>query len=50
MYLTVPLGLPININPGLAARPRKFSNQLDAAVFLARFINELLDYQEVLDR
>ncbi|KAJ8670744.1 hypothetical protein QAD02_002003 [Eretmocerus hayati] len=50
MYMSVPLGLPINSNPGLALRPKKFSNQRDAAFFLARFIMELLDYQEVLDR
>ncbi|KAL7306295.1 hypothetical protein TKK_0001725 [Trichogramma kaykai] len=50
MYLTVPLGLPINSNPGLAAKPRQISSQQDAAIFLARYINELLDYQEILDR
>ncbi|CAB0032457.1 unnamed protein product, partial [Trichogramma brassicae] len=49
MYLTVPLGLPINSNPGLAAKPRQISSQQDAAIFLARYINELLDYQEILD-
>ncbi|XP_043529018.1 choline O-acetyltransferase-like isoform X2 [Frieseomelitta varia] len=50
MYLSVPLALPINSNPGLAARPKAFSNQKEAAVFLARFLTELLNYQEVLDR
>ncbi|XP_014205152.1 choline O-acetyltransferase [Copidosoma floridanum] len=50
MYLTIPLELPININPGLVARPRRFSNQQDAAIFLARILTELLNYQEVLDR
>ncbi|XP_001605246.2 choline O-acetyltransferase isoform X2 [Nasonia vitripennis] len=49
MYLTVPLGLPINSNPGLAAKPKQFSSQRDAAVFLARYLTELLNYQEVLD-
>ncbi|XP_076647691.1 choline acetyltransferase isoform X1 [Halictus rubicundus] len=49
MYLSVPLALPINSNPGLAARPKRFSNQKDAAVFLSRFITELLNYQELLD-
>ncbi|XP_043290100.1 choline O-acetyltransferase [Venturia canescens] len=50
MYLTVPLALPINSNPGLAARPRRLTCQRDAAIFLARFLTELLDYQETLDR
>ena len=50
MYLSVPLGLPINSNPGLAARPKQFSSQRDAAVFLARYLQELLNYQEILDR
>ncbi|XP_011302996.1 choline O-acetyltransferase [Fopius arisanus] len=50
MYLTIPLGLPINSNPGLAAKPKKFSSQTDAATYLARFIMALLDYQEKLDR
>lgn len=50
MYLTVPLGLPINSNPGLAAKPRKFEKPRDAAIFLARFLTELLNYQEILDR
>ncbi|XP_015588325.1 choline O-acetyltransferase [Cephus cinctus] len=50
MYLSVPLALPINSNPGLAARPKQFANQREAAVFLARFLTELLNYQESLDR
>ncbi|XP_076763908.1 choline acetyltransferase [Xylocopa sonorina] len=50
MYLSVPLALPINSNPGVAARSKTFSNQKEAAVFLARFLTELLNYQEVLDR
>ncbi|XP_006619034.1 choline O-acetyltransferase isoform X1 [Apis dorsata] len=50
MYLSVPLALPINSNPGLAARPKTFSNQKEAAIFLARFLTELLNYQEILDR
>ncbi|XP_033210591.1 choline O-acetyltransferase [Belonocnema kinseyi] len=50
MYLTVPLALPINSNPGLAAQPKKCTNQHEAAVFLARFLTELLNYQELLDR
>lgn len=50
MYLSVPLGLPININPGLTTRGKNFANQTEAAVFLARFITELLNYQELLDR
>ncbi|XP_076669809.1 choline acetyltransferase isoform X2 [Andrena cerasifolii] len=50
MYLTVPLALPINSNPGVVARPKRFSNQKEAAVFLARFLAELLNYQELLDR
>ncbi|OAD52435.1 Choline O-acetyltransferase [Eufriesea mexicana] len=49
MYLSVPLALPINSNPGLAAKSRTFSTQKEAAVFLARFLTELLNYQEVLD-
>ncbi|XP_034936832.1 choline O-acetyltransferase [Chelonus insularis] len=50
MYFSIPLPLPININPGLALRPKKFSNQQEAAIFLARFLMELLNYQETLDR
>ncbi|XP_076636951.1 choline acetyltransferase isoform X1 [Colletes latitarsis] len=50
MYLSCPLALPINSNPGLAARPKRFSNQKEGAVFLARFLTELLNYQELLDR
>ncbi|XP_043474260.1 choline O-acetyltransferase-like isoform X2 [Leptopilina heterotoma] len=50
MYLSIPLALPININPGLAARPKNFTNQREAAIFLARFLTELLNYQELLDR
>ncbi|XP_043260762.1 choline O-acetyltransferase-like isoform X2 [Colletes gigas] len=50
MYLSSPLALPINSNPGLAARPKRFSNQKEGAVFLARFLTELLNYQELLDR
>ncbi|XP_053995714.1 choline O-acetyltransferase isoform X2 [Hylaeus anthracinus] len=50
MYLSIPLALPINVNPGLAARPKRFSNQKEGAVFLARFLTELLNYQELLDR
>ncbi|KAK0097698.1 hypothetical protein PV326_014406 [Microctonus aethiopoides] len=49
MYLEVPLALPINSNPGLAARPKNFSNQRGIASFLARFLMELLNYQEILD-
>ncbi|XP_012137207.2 choline acetyltransferase isoform X1 [Megachile rotundata] len=49
MYLSIPLPLPINVNPGLVTKPRTFSNQKDAAVFLARFLTELLNYQELLD-
>ncbi|XP_071637509.1 choline O-acetyltransferase isoform X3 [Temnothorax longispinosus] len=50
MYMSVPLALPINSNPGLAAKPKRFANQQEAAVFLARFLTELLNYQELLDR
>ncbi|XP_026827019.1 choline O-acetyltransferase [Ooceraea biroi] len=50
MYLSCPLALPINSNPGLAAKPKRFANQQEAAVFLARFLTELLNYQELLDR
>ncbi|XP_063987052.1 choline O-acetyltransferase [Diachasmimorpha longicaudata] len=50
MYLTIPLALPININPGLAAKPKKFNSQTEAAIYLARFLMALLDYQEKLDR
>ncbi|XP_011049382.1 PREDICTED: choline O-acetyltransferase isoform X2 [Acromyrmex echinatior] len=50
MYLSIPLALPINSNPGLAAKPKRFANQQEAAVFLARFLTELLNYQELLDR
>ncbi|XP_026669954.1 choline O-acetyltransferase isoform X2 [Ceratina calcarata] len=49
MYLSVPLALPINSNPGLAARPKTFNNQKEAAVFLSRFLTELLNHQEILD-
>nr|XP_012223267.1 PREDICTED: choline O-acetyltransferase isoform X2 [Linepithema humile] len=50
MYFSIPLALPINSNPGLAAKPKRFANQQEAAVFLARFLTELLNYQELLDR
>ncbi|XP_046737810.1 choline O-acetyltransferase isoform X1 [Diprion similis] len=50
MYLSVPLPLPINSNPGLVLQPKKFSNQREAACFLARFLNGLFDYQELADR
>ncbi|XP_011505793.1 PREDICTED: choline O-acetyltransferase [Ceratosolen solmsi marchali] len=50
MYLSIPLELPINVNPGLVARPKQFASQRDAAVFLARFLTELLGYQETLDK
>ncbi|XP_058789573.1 choline O-acetyltransferase isoform X2 [Phymastichus coffea] len=50
MYLSIPLALPINSNPGLSARPKHFSNYQEAAVFLARFLIELLNYQEILDK
>ncbi|KAG7211835.1 hypothetical protein KM043_011059 [Ampulex compressa] len=50
MYLSIPLALPINSNPGLAAKPKRFSSQQEAAIFLARFLMELLNYQELLDR
>ncbi|XP_066591716.1 choline O-acetyltransferase isoform X2 [Prorops nasuta] len=49
MYLSIPLALPINSNPGLAAKPKRFANQQEAATFLARFLTELLNYQELLD-
>ncbi|XP_012282971.2 choline O-acetyltransferase [Orussus abietinus] len=50
MYLSVPLALPINSNPGIVAKPKRFSNQREAAVFLARYLTELVDFQELLDR
>lgn len=50
MYLSIPLALPINSNPGMVAKPKRFANQQEAAVFLARFLSELLNYQELLDR
>ncbi|XP_046829201.1 choline O-acetyltransferase isoform X1 [Vespa crabro] len=50
MYLSVPLALPINSNPGIVLEGKQFTNQQDAAIFLGRFIMELLNYQELLDR
>jgi choline O-acetyltransferase len=50
MYLSIPLELPINVNPALVAKPKQFSTQKDAAIFLARFLMELLNYQEMLDK
>ncbi|XP_074114537.1 choline acetyltransferase isoform X1 [Cotesia typhae] len=50
MYMSISLALPINSNPGLAAKPKVFQNQQESAVFLARFLMQLLDYQEKLDR
>ncbi|XP_035736541.1 choline O-acetyltransferase-like isoform X3 [Vespa mandarinia] len=50
MYLSVPLALPINSNPGIVLEGKQFINQQDAAIFLGRFIMELLNYQELLDR
>ncbi|XP_032666953.1 choline O-acetyltransferase isoform X2 [Odontomachus brunneus] len=50
MYLSVPLALPINSNPGLIMKTKRFANQRESAAFLARFLIELLNYQEKLDR
>ncbi|EFN76153.1 Choline O-acetyltransferase [Harpegnathos saltator] len=50
MYLSVPLALPINSNPGVVVKTKRFTNQRESAVFLARFLIELLNYQEKLDR
>lgn len=50
MYLCEPAPLVINSNPGLVLQPRKLTCQKDAAVFLGRFLMELLNYQELLDR
>ncbi|XP_020711658.2 choline O-acetyltransferase isoform X2 [Athalia rosae] len=50
MYLSVPLPLPINSNPGFVLEPKKFSNQYEAASFLSKFVNGLFDYQEQADR
>ncbi|KAL2737823.1 choline O-acetyltransferase isoform X2 [Vespula squamosa] len=50
MYLSVPLALPINSNPAIVLKGKQFTNQQDAAIFLGRFITELLNYQELLDR
>ncbi|KAK2582413.1 hypothetical protein KPH14_004731 [Odynerus spinipes] len=51
MYLSVPLALPINSNPGFVLPlKKKLKSPKDSATFLGRFILELLYYQEVLDR
>lgn len=50
MYLAAQVPLPINSNPGFVMEPKKFDNPLEAATFLARFLNGLFDYQELSDR
>ncbi|XP_061704276.1 choline O-acetyltransferase-like [Cydia pomonella] len=50
MYLKVRLPLPINSNPGMVFPCRKFAKVDEVADLAALFIDDLLDYKEMLDR
>ncbi|CAK1578915.1 unnamed protein product [Parnassius mnemosyne] len=50
MYLKVRLPLPINSNPGMVFPRRQFSKMEEVADLGALFIDDLLDYKEMLDR
>ncbi|KAG6448162.1 hypothetical protein O3G_MSEX005397 [Manduca sexta] len=50
MYLKVRLPLPINSNPGMVFPRRKFAKMEEVADLGALFIDDLLDYKEMLDR
>lgn len=50
MYLKVRLPLPINSNPGMVFPRRHFVKMEEVADLGALFIDDLLDYKEMLDR
>lgn len=50
MYLKVRLPLPINSNPGMVFPRRHFAKMEEVADLGALFIDDLLDYKEMLDR
>ncbi|KAI8421312.1 hypothetical protein MSG28_008343 [Choristoneura fumiferana] len=50
MYLKVRLPLPINSNPGMVLPRRHFAKVDEVADLAALFIDDLLDYKEMLDR
>ncbi|XP_048477825.1 choline O-acetyltransferase [Plutella xylostella] len=50
MYLKVRLPLPINSNPGYAFPRRHFAKMEEVADLAALFVDDLLDYKEMLDR
>ncbi|CAB3235091.1 unnamed protein product [Arctia plantaginis] len=50
MYLKVRLPLPINSNPGMVFPRRHFAKMEEVADLGALFIDDILDYKEMLDR
>ncbi|XP_072949841.1 choline O-acetyltransferase [Epargyreus clarus] len=50
MYLKVRLPLPINSNPGMVFPKRSFAKMDEVADLGALFVDDLLDYKEMLDR
>ncbi|CAH2241062.1 jg4591 [Pararge aegeria aegeria] len=50
MYLKVRLPLPINSNPGMVFPRRQFAKIDEVADLAALYIDDLLDYKEMLDR
>lgn len=50
MYLKIRLPLPINSNPGMVFPKRHFAKMEEVADLGALFIDDLLDYKEMLDR
>ncbi|CAG9787514.1 unnamed protein product [Diatraea saccharalis] len=50
MYLKVRVPLPINSNPGMVFPKRHFAKMDEVADLGALFIDDLLDYKEMLDR
>ncbi|KAM3956159.1 choline acetyltransferase [Aphomia sociella] len=50
MYMKVRLPLPINSNPGMVFPRRHFAKLEEVADLGALFIDDLLDYKEMLDR
>jgi hypothetical protein len=50
MYLKIRAPLPINSNPGMVFPRRHFAKMDEVADLGALFIDDLLDYKEMLDR
>lgn len=50
MYLKVRYPLPINSNPGMVFPRRQFAKIDEVADLAALYIDDLLDYKEMLDR